>query len=183
MGIALSGRFIANYREPVPTRFDVLGFVIVAGGLASLQFALESVARPIGPPGMSGILFVVAVVLLALYVRHAHRRENPAVDLAVLRIRTFRIGALSGSVCRIGMNASPFLLPLLFQLGFGLNPMQSGLLTFASTLGAMMMRPAAKLLLRTFGFRNLLIGNAVLAAAITAGFALLRVDTPYWIAL
>jgi EmrB/QacA subfamily drug resistance transporter len=183
IGIALAWRFIADYREIAPTRFDVLGFVIVGAGLACLQLALESLARPIGPAGMSGFLFVAAIVLLGLYVRHAHRRENPAVDLAVLRIRTFRIGAISGSVCRIGMNASPFLLPLLFQLGFGLNAMQSGLLTFASTLGAMMMRPAAKLLLRTFGFRNLLIGNAVLAAAITAAFALQRVDTPYWIAL
>jgi Na+/melibiose symporter-like transporter len=116
-------------------------------------------------------------------VRHAYRVENPAVDLKVLRIRTFRIGAISGSVCRIGMNASPFLLPLLFQLGFGMTPMESGLLTFASTLGAMMMRPAARVLLRNFGFRRLLIGNAVLAAVITAAFALQRVDTPYWIAL
>jgi EmrB/QacA subfamily drug resistance transporter len=183
IGIALAWRFIDDYREPQRTRFDVLGFVIIGCGLAALQLALETLARPIGPPGTPGILFVVAIGLLGLYARHALRRENPAVDLSVLRIRTFRIGAVSGSVCRIGMNASPFLLPLLFQLGFGMTPMESGLLTFASTLGAMMMRLPARFLLRTLGFRRLLIGNAVLAAAITAAFALERVDTPYWIAL
>lgn len=183
IGIILAWRFIDDYREPVRTRFDVLGFVMVGLGLATLQLALETLARPIGPAAMPGILFAIAVVLLGFYVRHAYRVENPAVDLKVLRIRTFRIGALSGSVCRIGMNASPFLLPLLFQLGFGMTPMESGLLTFASTLGAMMMRLPARFLLRTLGFRRLLIGNAVLAAAITAAFALQRVDTPYWIAL
>src|SRR5262249_14150911 len=98
-----------------------------------------------------------------------------------LRIRTFRIGVLSGSVCRIGLNAAPFLLPLLFQLGFGLTPMQSGSLTFVTTVGAMIMRPTARFLLKTFGFRRLLIANLLLAAATTAGLALFHADTPHWI--
>jgi len=183
IGILLARRFIIEHHAPPPARFDVLGFVLCGVGLASLQLAIENLARPLGPPGTEIALFVLAAGVLALYVRHAHRRENPAVDLAVLRIRSFRIGVVSGSVCRIGMNAAPFLLPLLFQLGFGLNPLQSGLLTFVMTVGAILMRPAARWLLRTFGFRRLLVGNAVLAALSVAGFALVHADTPHWIVL
>jgi MFS family permease len=183
VGILLVRRFIDEHREPPPGRFDVLGFVICGLGLAALQMAIQNLARPVGPPGAEVVLFVIALGLLLLYARHASRRENPAVDLKVLRIRTFRIGVVSGSVCRIGINAAPFLLPLLFQLGFGLNPLQSGLLTFVSTIGAIMMRPTARWLLRTLGFRRLLLGNAVLCAASVAGFALVRADTPHWIVL
>jgi EmrB/QacA subfamily drug resistance transporter len=183
VGILLVRRFIDEHREPPPARFDVLGFVICGLGLASLQLAIQNLARPIGPPGAEWLLFAVAIGLLLLYVRHASRHENPAVDLKVLRVRTFRIGVISGSVCRTGLNAAPFLLPLLFQLGFGLNPLQSGLLTFVSTIGAIMMRPTARWLLRTLGFRRLLLGNAVLSAASVAGFALVHADTPHWIVL
>jgi EmrB/QacA subfamily drug resistance transporter len=181
IGILLARRFIDEYREAAPVGFDFFGFAICGLGLAALQISLQVLSRPMGHAGQALALFVVAVALLALYVRHAYRTEHPAVDLSVLRIRTFRIGVLSGSVCRIGLNAAPFLLPLMFQLGFGLNPMQSGSLTFVTTVGAMLMRPTARLLLRTFGFRRLLIGNLVLASAATAGLALFDATTPHWI--
>jgi nitrate/nitrite transporter NarK len=81
----------------------------------------------------------------------------------------------------MGLDAVPFLLPLFFQVGFGLSPLQSGLLSFSSSLGAMLVRTLAGALLRFFGFRRLLVGNACLAAAITAGCGLLRPDTPIWL--
>ena len=183
IGIVLARRFIPDHREPPPARFDVLGFVICGAGLAALQLGIQNLARRMGPPGTEIVLFALAGTLLALYVRHAHRRENPAVDLAVLRIRSFRVTVASGSLCRTGLNGVPFLLPLMFQLGFGLNAMQSGSLTFASTVGAILMRPTARFLLRTFGFRRLLIGNCVLGAISVAAFALVHADTPHWIVL
>jgi EmrB/QacA subfamily drug resistance transporter len=183
IGILLVRRFISEFRETAPVGFDFFGFAICGLGLAALQISLQVLGRTAGHAGLAVALFLGALALLALYVRHAYRTEHPAVDLSVLRIRTFRIGVLSGSVCRIGINAAPFLLPLMFQLGFGLTPMQSGSLTFVSTVGAMIMRPTARLLLRSFGFRRLLIGNLLLAAAATAGLALFRADTPHWIVL
>jgi MFS family permease len=88
---------------------------------------------------------------------------------------------VTGSLCRMGLDATPFLLPLLFQVGFGFSPLQSGLLTFSSSLGAMLVRTFSGLFLRVFGFRRLLVGNAFLAAAVTAACGLLRADTPVWI--
>jgi MFS family permease len=81
----------------------------------------------------------------------------------------------------MGLDATPFLLPLLFQVGFGMSPLQAGLLSFSSTFGAMFVRTFSRVLLRLLGFRRTLVGGALLSAAVTAGYALWSADTPYWI--
>jgi nitrate/nitrite transporter NarK len=81
----------------------------------------------------------------------------------------------------MGLDAAPFLLPLLFQVGFGLSPVQAGMLTFSSTLGAMLVRTFSRTVLRVAGFRKALIGGAIGSAAIIAAFALLSADTPHWV--
>jgi EmrB/QacA subfamily drug resistance transporter len=180
-GVGLALWLIGDFQAPAPTRFDLRGFFIAGGGLALLELAIENVGRPI-IPGALGMAFLPAAIgILLLYGWHARRREDPILDLRLLRIRTFRIGTVSGSVCRMGLDAVPFLLPLLFQVGFGLSPLQSGLLSFSSSLGAMLVRTCSAAFLRVFGFRRLLVGNAFLAAAVTAGCALLRPDTPAWL--
>jgi EmrB/QacA subfamily drug resistance transporter len=180
-GVVLALWLIQNFRAPAPTRFDLRGFVIVGIGLALFEFAIENLGRPIVPTAAGAVFLPAALVFLLLYGRHARRREDPILDLQLLRIRTFRIGTVTGGFCRMGLDAVPFLLPLLFQVGFGLSPLRSGLLTFSSSLGAMLVRTLAGTFLRVFGFRRLLVGNAFLAAAVTAGCGLLRVDTPVWL--
>jgi len=88
---------------------------------------------------------------------------------------------VTGGFCRIGLDAVPFLLPLLFQVGFGLSPIQSGLLSFSSSVGAMLVRTLAGSLLRFFGFRRLLVGTSFVAAAVTASCGLLQANTPVWL--
>ena len=177
-GVGLALWLIEDFRAPAPTRFDLRGFFIAGLGLALLELAIENVGRPMIPGTVGMAFFPAAFVILLVYYWHARRREDPILDLRLLRIRTFRIGTVTGSVCRMGLDAVPFLLPLLFQIGFGLSPLQSGLLSFSSSLGAMLVRTCSGVFLRCFGFRRLLVGNALLAAAVTAGCALLRPDTP-----
>lgn len=144
-----------------------------------MQFALENVGQPMLPPlGVAGLLGT-AIVLLLLYGRHALHRPDPALDLGLFRIRTFRISTLAGGLSRMGANAVPFMLPLMLQVGFGLTPVQSGSLTFVTSLGAIAVRPLSVLMLRVLGFRMLLMGNAVVCAAVIAGFSLIRADTPH----
>jgi MFS family permease len=182
VGVVLALWLIQDFRAPAPTRFDLRGFFIAGLGLALFEFAIENVGRPMVPGRVLGTgFFVAAFSILLLYGWHARRHADPILDLRLLRIRTFRIGTVTGSVCRMGLDAVPFLLPLLFQVGFGLSPLQSGLLTFSSSLGAMLVRTLAGIFLRFFGFRRLLAGNACLAAAVTAGCGLLRADTPVWL--
>jgi EmrB/QacA subfamily drug resistance transporter len=181
VGAVLALWLIEDFRAPAPTRFDLRGFFFAGLGLALLELAIENVGRPILPGPLEPVLFVTALAILALYGWHARRSEDPILDLRLLRIRTFRIGTVTGSLCRMGLDAVPFLLPLLFQVGFGLSPLQSGLLSFSSSLGAMLVRTRSSALLRFFGFRRLLVGNACLAAAVTAGCGLLQPATPVWL--
>ena len=180
-GVVLALYLIENFRAPAPASLDLGGFVVAGFGLAFLEFAIENLGRPMVPTGLGALFFPAAFAILLLYVRHARRREDPILDLRLLSIRTFRIGTMTGSLCRMGLDATPFLLPLLFQVGFGLSPLHAGLLTFSSSLGAMLVRTFSGLFLRVFGFRRLLAGNACLAAAVTAACGLLRVDTPVWL--
>ena len=180
-GVALALWLIEDFRAPAPTRFDLRGFFIVGFGLALLEIAIENVGRPMLPGPLGPAFLIAAFGILLLYGWHTRRCPDPILDLHLLRIRTFRIGTVVGSLCRMGLDAVPFLLPLLFQVGFGLSPLQSGLLSFSSSLGAMLVRTFSGAFLRVFGFRRLLAGNACLAAAVTAGCGLLRPDTPVWL--
>jgi EmrB/QacA subfamily drug resistance transporter len=183
IGIALALRYTEDFRATMQSRFDLRGFLIVGIGLATLQFGFENVGRHVLPPWVIAVSFCVATVMLGLYWWHAKGHPNPVLDLGLFRIRTFRIGTLAGGVCRTGMNAVPFMLPLLFQLGFGLSPLRSGLLTFASAIGSITVRPMSATLLRLLGFRRLMSTNAIIVAFVMAGFTLLTPATPNWLIL
>jgi EmrB/QacA subfamily drug resistance transporter len=181
VGIFLALRFIADGRMAEPPRFDLPGFLLCGAGLALLQFALENVGHPVMPlPGVVA-MFIVGAISLGIFALHALRTKDPALDLRLFSIRTLRISSLTGGVSRMGINAVPFMLPLMRQLGFGLSPAQSGSLTFVTALGALAVRPISALLLRKFGFRNLLSANAVLCAAVIAAFSLTEPTTPHWL--
>ncbi len=180
VGVLLALRFVEDTRADRQARFDVPGFLMCGAGLGLLQFAFENVGRPLLPwPAVLGLL-ATGALLLAAYVPYARRRPDAALDLSLFAIRTFRVGTLAGGLSRIGVNAVPFMLPLLFQIGFGLSPVQSGSLTFVSSLGTLVVRPVSARLMRRFGYRGLLSVNGVLCAAIIAGFALVQPTTPHW---
>ncbi len=119
-----------------------------------------------------GAVFIVA------YLAHARRTRYPALDLALFRLPTFFISVVGGFLFRIGVGALPFLLPLMLQIGFGMTPFQSGLVTFASAVGAMTMKMAATRILRAFGFRTVMVGNALVSAAFLAVCAAFTQATP-----
>ena len=178
LGIFLAWKFIPMLRgESRP--LDWLGFGLSALGLALTMFGFASMGRHlISTPAAIGCLLTGAVVL-GLYVLHSRRHPHPLIDLGLMKLPTFRIGVLGGSLFRIGIGATPFLLPLMLQLGFGLNPLQSGLITFTSAAGAMFMKTLAARILRRFGFRRVLVTNALVASLLLCGFGLFRADTPY----
>lgn len=181
VGIILTLRFIGDGRLKEPPRFDLPGFLLCGAGLALLQFGLENVGRPMLPGYGIVLLFVAGITSLAVFAVHAMRVKDPALDLRLFGIRTLRVSSLAGGVSRIGVNAVPFMLPLMLQLGFGLSPIQSGSLTFVASLGTLAVRPVSALLLRTLGFRTLLLVNGVICATVIAAFALVQPSTPRWL--
>lgn len=181
IGAVLGYYLFENYRAPAPSRFDISGFLIAALGLFLFEFAIENLGRPMIAPWIGELFFPASLAVFYLYVRHARRSDAPVLDLSLLRIKTFRIGTVTGGLCRMGLDATPFMLPLLFQVGFGFTPLTAGALTFSSTLGAMLVRTGSRSFLRWLGFRWTLVGGAVGAAAVTAIFATLQADTPTWV--
>ena len=117
-------------------------------------------------------------ISMTLYVIHARRTGSPVLDFAMLHLSTLRASIIGGFMFRLGIGALPFLLPLLMQVGFGLSPFQSGLVTFASAVGAMGMKTLAARIIRAFGFRNLMTVNAVVSSVFLAACALFTPTTP-----
>ena len=139
---------------------------------------LSVVSLPALPPIVGIITLGVGVASALLYLRHARRAPFPILDLRLFGNSGFRAAVVGGSIFRIGNGAVPFLLPLMFQLGFGMTPFQSGMLTFASAFGAIGMKFLAKTTLRLGGFRTVLISSALLAAAFIAANGLFTAETP-----
>jgi MFS family permease len=155
----------------------VLSGTAVAGQTFGLSVAgFEIVPWPI-------VLLILGIGLGALghYIAYARRAPAPVLDFSLLKLPTFRASLVGGFMFRIGVGAMPFLLPLLLQVGFHLTPFKSGLITFTSTMGALFMKAAAPRMLKMFGFRNVLVVNAVLGGASISLCAIFRDSTPFWL--
>jgi len=179
LGITLGRLFIANVREHEPGPLDLRGFILAGLGLAGLTFGMEAVGRSALPVTVVGGLIVGGAICAALYMLHARHASYPIIDLALLRIPTFFASIVGGSLFRIGIGALPFLLPMMLQVGFGMNALGSGLITFASAAGAMTMRLTATPVIRMFGFRRVLVGNSVIASLFLVAYAWFGPGTPH----
>ncbi|KFN44131.1 hypothetical protein N789_06865 [Arenimonas oryziterrae DSM 21050 = YC6267] len=177
LGIALGRRFIPDVREIAPP-LDWLGFAYSGLGLGLALFGFSTLGRHLVSTGLSIVCSSAGLIALAMYVWHARRHPHPLLDLKLFALPTFFAGTVGGSLFRIGIGATPFLLPLMLQLGFGLTPLQSGLLTFVSAVGAMFMKTIATRILQRWGFRRVLMVNALIASAVLGSYGLFRADTP-----
>ncbi|HVI89591.1 MAG TPA: MFS transporter [Dongiaceae bacterium] len=178
IGVILVSLFIRDTAEVERQPFDFVGFLFCGTGFAGVMFGMESIGRGIVPNSIIFILLAGGFIALALFVWHARRVQNPVINLKLMRIDTFRTGIVGGFLFRIAIGAMPFLLPLMLQLGFGLSAFQSGCLTFASAAGAMLMKLTAGPILRRFGFRQVLLVNAVLSSLFIFMMAFFRPTTP-----
>ena len=181
IGVALVLRYVPNVQEQEVSPLDWRGVFLTGVGLSGLIFGFENLGRDALPPAAVAGLFIVGIVSLWLYGRHAHRNPNAIIDLSLFRLPTFNAAVIGGGFMRITLGASPFLLAMLFQIGFGLSPFRAGLLTFISAAGALAMKTAAPPILRRFGFRRVLIVNTFITAALFLVYALFKPETPHWI--
>jgi EmrB/QacA subfamily drug resistance transporter len=182
-GIVLASLYFEDIREPERPPLDLLGFVLLGAGLAALMLGLASLGRHLLPSAVSWGCLAAGAVLLPVYVAHARRVAHPIVRLDLIERPTFRVAVIGGSLFRIGTGAIPFLLPLMLQVGFGLDALHSGLITFAAAAGAMFVKTLAPKILRRTGFRTLMVWNAALASVFLAVNGLYTAETPHWVML
>ncbi|GGP27377.1 MFS transporter [Silvimonas amylolytica] len=160
--------------------FDLWGFISSGIGCSALMMGLDAAShQPVNIALTAGLL-ALGVVALAVTAGHMRRASQPLVDLTALRIRTFSVTVVGGSLFRIAIGSAPFLLPLMFQLAFGWSAVTSGFLVLALFAGNLAMKPGTTWIMRRFGFRTVMVGNGLLVAAGFALCATFQPQTPLW---
>jgi EmrB/QacA subfamily drug resistance transporter len=177
LGIVLVSMFVDDVREPPRGRFDGFGLLLCGVALSGLMFGLETAGRGVVPQSTTLLMIGVGLVAIVGYLLHARRHPAPLLDLSLMRLPCFGVAMSAMMLFRTGIGAIPFLLPLMFQVGFGDSAVESGLITFASSAGALVMKPATQSALRWFGFRDTLVWNGLLSAVMIALCAAFR---PTW---
>jgi EmrB/QacA subfamily drug resistance transporter len=145
-----------------------VGAVVVGLELAGGEASGAPAALSIG----AGLLFLAGAVL---WMRRA---RNPLFNLSVFSTRTFRATATGGFAYRLTISSVPFLLPLMFQNGFGWDPLHAGILVAAVFVGNIGIKPATTPLIRRFGFKPVLVFASLASAATFALCAQLDAGTP-----
>lgn len=181
LGIAagiLALRWVRSEGSHIERPLDWRGFALAGSACTSLLYGMELVGRP-GGSWSTPVLFVLYGSAAGFWAIQRFRKiEHPLLDISALRIHTFAVSILSGSLFRIAVSVSPFLLPLMFQVPFGMNAFHSGLLLLAMFFGNFSMKSVTTPVLRRFGFRTVLIVNGLITGVLILSFALLTPRTP-----
>jgi len=178
-GLILVYLHLPDYREESHP-LDVVGLILFGSGVALLSYVLEIFGEhTLSAAEMAGLL-VLSIALLAGYGIHGNSLPFPLLKLKLFGIRTFR-AAVSGSFfTRLGIGGVPFLLPLLYQVGLGFTPIQSGLLVMPQAIASMGMKRIMPRLLKRIGYRGVLISNTLILGVLLMVFATIGVRTPVW---
>jgi EmrB/QacA subfamily drug resistance transporter len=180
IGLCMVYLHLPDYREK-SNPLDVVGLILFGSGIALLSYVLEvfgehtlSVREILG-------LLAISIMLLAGYGLHAAKIPFPLLRLSLFRIRTFRAAVNGSFFTRLGIGGIPFILPLLYQVGMGFTPIQSGLMMTPQAIAAMSLKPAMPRILERFGYRAVLISNTVVLGLLIVLFATIGVGTPVWL--
>ena len=180
IGLFLVYLHLPDYREHT-NPLDVTGLILFGSGVALLSYVLEVFGEhTLNAREILGLL-ALSILLLAGYGFHAIKAAHPLLQLTLFRIRTFRAAVIGSFVTRLGIGGIPFLFPLLYQVGLGFTPIQSGLLMIPQAIAAMSLKPAMPRILARFGYRAVLVSNTLLMGLQTLLFATIGKGTPVWL--
>src|SRR5215469_3411285 len=180
LGLVMVYLRLPDYREDTPPA-DLLGLILFGSGVALLSYVLEVFGdHSLSVREIFGLL-AVSSALLAGYWLHARETPFPLLRLALFRLRTFRAAVGGGFITRLGLGGVPFLLPLLYQIGLGYTPVESGLFLMPQAIAAMVINAFMTRLLHRFGYRSILISNTFILGILLMLFAIIGLHTPLWV--
>lgn len=180
LGLYYISRYLPDYREVKTQRLDFAGLILFGGGISLLSYVLEVFGEHRLAPFEILALTVLAALLLAGYSVRASLTASPLLELGLFRIRTFRAAVSGGFFTRLGLGGIPFLFPLLYQVGLGMTPVQSGLLVLPQAVASIGLKTLVPTILARLGYRTVLVGNTILAGLMIMSFATVGLDTPLW---
>jgi MFS family permease len=178
LGLALVPRQMPDYRADPAPPLDAWGFVLFGLGTALLSYVLEVFGEHRLSGAAMGTFLAASAVFLAAYGVHARRTPAPMLDLGLFRLRSFRVAVIGGFLTRLGVGGTPFLLPLLYQIGMGFPAWQAGLLMMPQAAAAMAMRMVNRPILAAFGHQRVLLANTGLLAVTLVAFTRVGPGTP-----
>jgi MFS family permease len=146
--------------------------------MACLLYGLDLLGHHRGQAWIAPLVIMVGIAAAFALLHHSKKQRHSLLDVSLLQIPTFSVATLGGSFTRIALNGTPFLLPLMFQLGFGMNPFDAGLLVFFYMLGNLVMKVITTPIMQRFGFRTILLANGAMLSASIAAFTTLSPAMP-----
>ncbi|MGC2656733.1 MAG: DHA2 family efflux MFS transporter permease subunit [Bryobacteraceae bacterium] len=180
IGLLMVYLHLPDYRAQRTNPLDILGLILFGSGIALLSYVLEVFGEhTLSTPEVLGLL-VMSLVLLAGYGLHGAHTAFPLLELKLFAIRTFRASVDGSFFTRLGIGGVPFLLPLLYQVGLGFSPVQSGLLIMPQAIAAMSLKLVMQRILTKLGYRGVLISNTVVLGVLLFLFATIGLKTPVW---
>lgn len=177
-GMAFAWRLIPEGEESRDRPLDRAGFVLSAAACLAFTYGLNLFGNVDVPVVLASLLVIAGLGFAVATYIHAQRHPSPLLDLSSLKIQTYAVSVGGGTLLRTVISTAPFLLPLMFQVGFGLDAFEAGLLVLAVFVGNLGIKPLTTPMLRRLGFRRLLLGNGLLFAATLVGCAFLTPQTP-----
>jgi EmrB/QacA subfamily drug resistance transporter len=180
IGLYLVDRHLPDYREKT-NPLDIVGLILFGSGIALLSYVLEVFGEHTLSTGEILGLLAISVALLCGYGLHGAKTEFPLLRLTLFRIRTFRAAVVGSFVTRLGIGGIPFLFPLLYQVGLGFTPIQSGLLMMPQAMAALSLKMTMPAILRRVGYRGVLISNTVIIGLLILVFATIGSGTRVWL--
>jgi EmrB/QacA subfamily drug resistance transporter len=177
LGMYLVYRHMPDYREAT-SPIDFVGLTLFGSGIALLSYVLEIFGEHALSTRSIVFLLLLSFALLAAYARHALTNEHPLLQLVLFKVRTFRVAVAGGFATRLGVGGMPFLLPLLYQIGLGYTPVQSGLLIMPQPLAAMSLKMLMPRILARFGYRKVLLVNTLAIGVVIMLFMTVSPGTP-----
>jgi EmrB/QacA subfamily drug resistance transporter len=183
IGMALVLAYIPNQKGEEKTPFDTAGFLLMAAALGCLTYGLDLIGqRQAASLATGATLLALAAAAGVLAIRHVRRARHPLIRLDALGHRTFFVSCVSGgTISRAAISATPFLLPLMFQVGYGLSPVQSGLLLLVYMAANLLMKTITNPILTRWGIKAVLVWNGLIASTFIAACALVAPQVPLWL--
>ncbi len=180
-GLVMVYLHLPDYREEKTAPLDIVGLILFGSGIGLLSYVLEIFGEHTLSAGEMAGLIGVSLALIAGYGLHATRIAHPLLDLKLFAIRTFRASVSGSFFTRLGIGGVPFLLPLLYQVGLGFSPVQSGLLIMPQAMAAMCTKFLLPRILTRLGYRTVLISNTIVLGFLLLLFATIGLLTPVWV--
>ena len=181
IGMLVTFKAMPNATEASVKSFDLSGFLLLAIAMIGMALGIENIASPEISRTLSIGLLIAGIIASLIYAYHAHTHKNALFRSRLFKNKIYSIGVLGNFFARFGSNAVPFILPLMLQVAFKMEPFMTGVMMTPIVIGSLVSKPIIRPILQRTGYRSILIVNTVLIGVCIACFALHTAETPTWL--